>query len=245
MTLDIYLVLHYINTISNVRRHIMCVKLYEAGKSILEMGYYKNENAKSGDYNPGHEDAVAKVLDNHGFSEVTVPALTRGMLKKWWDNGFDNSLDSVMSDTPAGSYVLQPGGTQSFPDLLVKDFNGRVVALECKSGKGTHPMWNDSTAKHGACYIMSSAKTNSTTLFMGEDVITAEELDVINKYHALFAELKAQCATEMAGVTSKNRGWLYSHRQQFFQQGGGVKTNYFTHVDRNSCEQSALEFLLA
>ena len=223
----------------------MCIKLYEAGKSILEMGYYKNENAKSGDYNPGHEDAVANVLKDHGFKEVDVVRLTRGMLKKWWEAGFDNSLDQVMSDTPNGSYVLQPGGTQSFPDILVKDFNGRMVALECKSGKGTHPMWNDSTAKPGACYIMSSAKTDSTTLFMGEDVITPEEIAVIQKYAEKFAEIKAECAREMMSVATKNRGWLYSHRQQFFQQGGATKTNYITHVDRSACETAALDFMKA
>jgi hypothetical protein len=224
---------------------MMCQKLYEAGKSILEMGYYKNENARSGDYQPGHEDAVADVLTGHGFQgfeQKDFPNLKRGHLKTWWNNGFGNQLDDVLADMPNGSYILQPGGTQSFPDVLVKDFNGRMVAIECKSGKGTHPMWNDSTPKHGAAYIMSSARTGASTLFMGEDVFTKEEADVIEKFNQKFEELKQECFAELSQVNNFNRGWLYSHRRQFFQQGGKTKTNYFTHPDKESCEKNVLEF---
>lgn len=224
----------------------MCQKLFEAGQQILAMPYYKNQNARSGDYQPGHEEAVADVLVSHGFlrfEQQDVPQLKRGHLKHWWENGFGNQLDEILADLPDGSFVLQPGGTQSFPDVLVKDFNGRMVALECKSGKGTHPMWNDSTPKPGAAYIMSSGRLNETTLFMGEDVITPEEQETINKYHILFEKLKRECETEMSTVNSFNRGWLYSHRRQYFQQGGKAKTNYFTHSDRSRCEQNVLEFL--
>lgn len=224
----------------------MCKKLAEAGVDILAMPYYKNENARSGDYQPGHEDAVADVLESHGFTrfeQKDVPQLKRGHLKHWWENGFGDQLDEILADLPSGSFVLQPGGTQSFPDVLVKDFNGRMVALECKSGKGTHPMWNDSTPKPGAAYIMSSGRLNETTLFMGEDVITPEEQETINKYHILFEKLKRECEAEMSTVNSFDRGWLYSHRRQYFQQGGKAKTNYFTHSDRSRCEQNVLEFL--
>ena len=224
----------------------MCEKLKTAGEKILAMGYYKNENARSGDFIPGHEEAIANVLEAEGFQKFTqedFPNLKRGHLKTWWEGGFGNQLDEVLADQPSGSFILQPGGTQSFPDNLVKDFNGRLVALEAKSGKGTHPMWNDSTPKPGAAYIMSSGRVDETTMFMGEDVITTEEQDVINKYHLLFEELKQQCAAEMETVNNKNRGWLYSHRRQFFQQGGKDKTNYFTHPDREDCENKVLEFL--
>lgn len=224
----------------------MCEKLGQAGKKILEMGYYKNENARSGDYNPGHEDAIADVLVRFDFKKFVkddFPKLQRKHLRQWWDGGFGNQLDLILADMPKGSFILQPGGTQSFPDLLIRDFNGRFVALEAKSGGGTSPMWNDSTPKHGAAYIMSSARTNETTMFMGEDVITIEENAVIEKYSKLFEELKQKCREEMATVNNKNRGWLYSHRRQFFQEGGGAKTNYFTHPDRAMCEKNVLDFL--
>ena len=224
----------------------MCEKLAQAGKDILGMGYYKNDNARSGDYVAGHEDAVADVLKEHGFigfEQGDFKGLKRKHLKQWWEAGFGNQLDDILKDMPEGSFILQPGGTQSFPDILVKDFNSKFYALECKSGKGTHPMWNDSTPKHGAVYIMSSKKTDQTTLFLGNDVITKEEQSVIDRYNGLFENLKRQCEVEMGKVSSKNRGWLYSHRRQFFQQGGADKTNYFTHPDSQGCEQRALEYL--
>jgi len=224
----------------------MCKKLKLAGQAILSMGYYKNESARSGTYTPGHEDAVADVLIENGFNKFKqedFPNLRKRHIKAWYTNGFDNSLDNILIDMPNCSFILQPGGTQSFPDILVKDGKGKLFALECKSGHGTHPMWNDSTPKPGAVYIMSSGRLNQTTMFLGEDVFTAEEANVIEKYNLLFEELKAQCKIELDSVPNKNRGWLYSHRKQFFQQGGGDKTNYFTHKDRNECEKRVMKFL--
>jgi len=228
----------------------MSQQLYNAGVEILKMGYYKNENARSGDYNPGHEDAVAAVLDNHGFTGFTqtdFPQLKRSHLKIWWESDFTDTteLNKALATLPAGSYVLQPGGTQSFPDILVKDFCGRFVALECKSGKGTHPMWNDSTPKPGAAYIMSSGKVNETTLFMGDDVITQEQQKIINEGLKQLQELAESISSQVKNLDKHNRGFILSSRKQFFQQGGMEKTNYFTHASRKQCEQNVLEFLSA
>jgi hypothetical protein len=225
----------------------MCKKLKQAGKLILDMGYFKNEHARSSTYVAGHEEAVAVVMESVGFKRFEredFPELKRNDLKRWWEAGFGPELDQTLINQPKGSFILQPGGTQSFPDILVKDFKGRIVAVECKSGnKGTHPMWNDSIPKPGAVYIMSSGRTDSTTMFMGQDVITPEEADVIAKYNKMFEDLKQQCKAEMTLTHNKNRGWLYSHRRQFFQYGGQEKTNYFTHTDRAQCEKSVLDFM--
>ncbi len=228
----------------------MSQQLYLAGLDILKMGYYKNENARSGDFNPGHEDAVAKVLDRHGFQGFTqndFPQLNRGHLKAWWESNFEfvADLNRVLSSMPLGSYILQPGGSQSFPDILVKDFNGRFVALECKSGKGTHPMWNDSTPKPGAAYIMSSSTAKSTTMFMGEDVITPEQQKIIDDGLIQLSQLAASISAQVKALDKHNRGFILSSRKQFFQQGGKKFTDYFTHSNRQQCEKNVLEFLSA
>ena len=228
----------------------MSIQLYNAGVEILAMGYYKNENARSGDYNPGHEDAIASVLDKHefkGFTQKDFPKLQRSHLKEWWESNFtdDTNLKVVLEDLPAGSYVLQPGGTQSFPDILVRDCCGRFVALECKSGKGTHPMWNDSTPKPGAAYIMSSGKLNQTTLFMGEDVITEQQQKIIDDGLKQLQALAENISSQVKALDKYNRGFILSSRKQFFQQGGKEKTNYFTHVGKEQCEKNVLEFLSA
>jgi hypothetical protein len=223
----------------------MCQKLYEAGIKILGMGYYKNENARSGDYNPGHEDAVAEVLTEVGFTDVTEEdyGLKRGLLKEWWENGFDGTLDEQLANMPNGSFILQPGGTQSFPDILVKDFNGRMVALECKSGKGTHPMWNDSTPKFNAVYIMSSGKVDETTVFMGNDAITKKQLELIEEAVAEMVATAKKYNVLIANEDFCESGFTVNCRKQFFQQGGALKTNFFTHKYREMREKNVLEFL--
>ena len=224
----------------------MSTQLKAAGELILQMGYYKNDNARSGDYNPGHEDAVAVVLSEcgfQGFVQPDFPQLQRKHLKEWWDNEFGNQLDDILSDMPCGSYILQPGGSQSFPDILVKDFDGKTVAIECKSSKSTHPMWNDSTPKLGAVYIMSSAKVNATTMFMGEDVITKETISYFNE---AVAQMNAIAATfnDLAKEADEfMSGFIVTCRKQFFQAGGGAKTNYFTHVARDRREGNVLNLL--
>ena len=223
----------------------MCEKLLEAGKKILEMGYYKNESARSGEFVPAHEIAVANVLVGIGFIEVFAGmfSLKKGDLKKWWENRFDDSLDEILKDMPNGTFILQPGGTQSFPDILVKDFNGRIVAIECKSGKGTHPMWNDSTPKFGAVYIMSSKKVDGTTVFMGEDAITKKQLEYINQAVEEMVAVAKKFNILIANEDSYETGFTVNCRKQFSQKGGKLKTNFFLHKYREMREKNVLEFL--
>lgn len=224
----------------------MSKQLKKAGQQLLKMGYYKNHHARSGEYGQGHEEAVADVLENCDFTRLdrtSVPSLSRGVLKEWWQTGFGDGLAEILSEQPQGSFILQPGGSQSFPDLLIRDFGGRWVALECKSSKGSTPMWNDSVPKQGAVYVFSSERHDSTTLFMGQQVITVKELDIINSYHQQFLELKAKCSSDLEKADTFGRGWVYSHRPQFFQQGGAEFANYFEHSDRSHCEQQTMEYL--
>ena len=224
----------------------MSSQLKAAGELILHMGYYKNDNARSGNYNPGHEAAVAAVLSEcgfQGFVQSDFPQLRRKHLKEWWENEFGNQLDDILSDMPPGSYILQPGGSQSFPDILVKDFGGKIVAVECKSAKGTHPMWNDSTPKLGAVYIMSSSKANETTMFMGEDLISKETLSHFTQALAKMYAIADTFNDLAKGADVHMSGFKITCRKQFFQAGGGAKTNYFTHGSRYCRESNVLNLL--
>lgn len=224
----------------------MCEKLLEVGKKVLKMGYYKNESVRSGKSTPAHEDAVANVLVEVGFIQVFAEMfpLKKGDLKKWWENRFDDSLDEILKDMPKGTFILQPGGTQSFPDILVKDFNGRIIAIECKSSKKTHPMWNDSTPKSGAVYIMSSAKVDKTTVFMGEDAITKKQLEYMNQAVEEMTDVAKKFNALIMNEDFYETGFRVACRKQFFQQGGGLKTNFFLHKYREMREKNVLEFLV-
>lgn len=248
----------------------MSKQLYQSMKAILAMPYFKNEQARSGNSDRGHEAAVAAQLDHHGFQLLLnrdYPKLKKQVMKEWEQSGFDPHLLAAMSDTswerkpnrtfglmPNGSYLMQPAGAQSFPDFLIRDFNARFIAVEAKSGKKKEgqspshtnstaaPMWNDNLPKLGAIYIYSNEKVNETTLFLGRDVITPQ---VIQLQQQLINQLSTVVDTFRSRVTAadvKSRGWDIKFRPQNFQGGGAICCDYFKHKDRVMCEKNVMEF---
>ena len=142
---------------------------------------------------------------------------------------------------PVGSYIVQPAGSQGFPDILVRDHNDRFIALECKSGQGVDaPMWNDNAPKPNAIYILASGSRNETTVFIGKDVFSSPEQIRINKLIEDWNALTKICKADLLAMDSSNRGFWCNARPQYNQYGGAVKTNYFTHANRKTCETNAL-----
>lgn len=211
------------------------------------MPYFKNEHARSGVTVHGHEDAVALKLADSGFAEKDkkdYPTLSKSLLRKWATTGDETQLRLATSSMPNGSYITQPAGSQGFPDILVKDFDGRYFAFECKSTKGSGtPMWNDSLPKPNAIYVMNSGKYNSTTLFIGRDVISSAEQKLMDEQEKAIEQIVEQYKQKLASMDVFNRGWLQKSRRQHFQYGGNTKTDYFKHADRSKCEQNVLNFV--
>jgi len=213
------------------------------------MPYFKNEQARSGGANYGHEDAVADRIRSAKFVEEDrkdYPKVTKSLLKKWAETGDDTDLRAVTKSMPLGSFILQPAGTQGFPDVLVRDFNDRFVAVECKSGKnGLCPMWNDNLPKPNTIYVLSSGLLNKTTIFLGRDVISPEEQALMDEQEAKIAEIVKEFNKRMTTVDKFGRGWIQKSRKQHFQGGGNAKTNYFKHTSRQLCESNALDYAKA
>lgn len=224
----------------------MAVQLHNALTSILAMPYFKNEAHKSGGASFGHEEAVGIKIAAAGFKEeqkTSYPTLSKSMLRKWAAGGADTDLRKALHNMPNGSFIVQPAGSQGFPDILVRDFNDRFVAIECKSGKnGQCPMWNDNVPKPMAIYILSSGVQNATTIFMGRDVISDAEQKLMDEQEAEIAKIVKAYNTKLNAIDTFNRGWLQKSRKQHFQGGGGAKTNYFTHASREACETNALMY---
>lgn len=226
----------------------MSTQLHQAVKNILEMPYYKNEAARSGGSKNGHESAVAEKVKLAGFSEfpkIQYKKVTKTLLREWAESGNDTELRQSTQGLPIGSYILQPAGSQGFPDILIKDFNDRFVAIECKSSEdATCPMWNDNLPKSNIIYVFTSEKVNKTTIFLGQDVIT-EELK--QSQLAMIDELK-QVVEKYKAINEQldmfKRGWLTKFRPQNFQAGGDSLVNYFNHPSRLTCETNALNYSL-
>ncbi len=227
----------------------MSAQLHSAIQNILEMPYFKNEQARSGGANYGHEEAVAEKIKAAGFTEVDkkqFPKITKKMLKQWAISRDDTELRKVTAGLPEGTYILQPAGSQGFPDVLVKDWGDRFVAVECKSGKGEgSPMWNDNAPKSDAIYVYSSGSRNETTAFLGKDVVTPEIQARIDKLIEDWKKLTDQCKEDLKALDKFNRGYFCNARPQYNQGGGNAKTNYFTHASRQLCESNVLEYAKA
>jgi len=222
----------------------MTTQLHTAMVAIMAMPYFKNAHAQSGSVTHGHETAVADVLSQHGFTSLPKsawPKLTKSLLRTWAETGDSAALVQATVGMPPGSFIVQPAGSQGFPDILVLDTNQRFIALECKSGQnGLCPMWNDNLPKPQAIYILSSGAANATTVFMGRDVITAAEQAVMDQQEAEMAQVAARYRALLLKMDQHNRGFHQKSRKQHFQSGGALRTNYFTHADRSQCETNVL-----
>lgn len=222
----------------------MSKQFHTAITTILKMPYYKNEAARSGLVLHGHEEAVAQKLKEASFTEElkeTYPELTKTLLKKWGTSGDDSILEHAIKDMPAGSYIKQPAGSQGFPDILVKDFNNRLIAIECKSTQKESVMWNDSLPKAitNAIYVLNSGTHNNTTAFIGSDIIDTTTVQLLE---AQYEKLKQIDEEYFKLIKSSKSNWRLRTRPQY--NTFGKKINFFKHVKRIERENAVLAYSL-
>lgn len=223
----------------------MSIQLDTAIRAILQMPYYKNDHAQTGGGKHQHEKKVAARLRDAGFKEQKkkIADLGRKMIKEWAITGDVESINKVLGDLKNGSFIIQPAGSQGFPDIIVKDFCGRFVCIECKSTEGVKPMWNDNLPKQDAIYIFSSEKTNATTCFLGKDVISDAAHDLYMRQIEQYKMIDAQFKPFWDSLDEEfNRGFFLRYRPQVNQGGKKAKTNYFEHQFKTQAEQNVLEF---
>ena len=218
----------------------MSIQLYNAFVDILKLPYHKNDHSTSGKREVRHEHVVADVLERQGFKPVTLAKNIKREVMKAYKKNDD---PSILPDIPAGTFIVQPCGTQSYPDMAVRDFNSQFYLVECKSiEKGGTPMWNDNPASHAkGIYILGSKYYNQNTAFLGKDVFPEKMLEILERRAIEQAELDARFNAELAAADCYNRGWKANCRTQHNQAGAGA--NYFTHPDIKKCEQAVLEFV--
>lgn len=226
----------------------MSEQLHKAVSEILAMPYFKNEAARSGGANYGHEEAVEKKILAAGFTKVektkdNFKGITKTLLKKWIRTGDDTDLRRVAAGLPIGSYISQPSGSQGSPDFLILDHGDRFVGIECKSGQsGLCPMWNDGLPGHSVIYVLSSGEMNQTTIFLGTDVLSEQEKELMEQQEREIAEVVKRYNDLSKALDKNNRGFIQKSRKQHFQQGSQHVTNYFIHPERAKCETNALEY---
>lgn len=222
----------------------MSTQLHEAMIDIIKMPYYKNQHHQSGNVKFGHENAIKDVLIRHNFNHYQSTKVKQEILKDWTETGNDKNLRKAVLYLKPGDFILQPGGSQSFPDLLVYDYTDRFIALECKSGKGVCPTWNDNTPKPNGIYIFSSNKYNATTVFLGQDVISDQERLLFQQQRDEYEKISKKYKSLLGKQDKFNRGWKLNARPKYSQYGGESKVDYFMHPSKILCETNVLNFAL-
>lgn len=223
----------------------MSQQLYQAGLDILAMPHYLNDHAAARGKHL-HEKAVAKRLLKNGFIEYTLTGQGPGrklLTKAFQSNDTQSLLEKLYPNMPKGSFIVQPAGSQAFPDILVRDFCGRFVRIECKSTKSAKkPMYNDNFPGD-ALYIFSNKKLNKTTLYTGRGVQDIERArDIRKRQTDEYEQINKKYAAEWAKCdVGYDRNFILTYRP--YVQQKGKNTDYFVHHRKAECEQAALDFL--
>jgi hypothetical protein len=214
--------------------------LFKVMNSILKMKYFRNEAACSGAVHntANHEAAIAKILDEHGLKKYKPPKkLKKENAMKWLDN------PKLASDIPNGTYIEQPFGKQSSPDLIVKE-NDIVFFIEAKSvDKNAKPLYNSGGINPKFIYVFCSKKFNETTIYRGCDIISESQYKLIQDHIAECRKRDEILNEELKKLDTTHRGVNYYTRPMIGQAGTKDYTNYFTHKQRQQVEQNTLEWI--
>lgn len=218
--------------------------------SILNMPYYKTYAATSGAFHniANHEDAIANVLNANQLT-IWLPKtkIACNDIWNWINTSISNinneDIQSISSIMPNNTYMRQPCGPNSSPDFIIKFADNIIIPLECKSADGYYPVYNSGGIKKNIIYAFCSKKTNSTTLYCGKDIITIAQQELIDELIIKQRELEEKYNELLKANDINKRGISYYTRPMIVQKGGSELTNYFTHSQKNICEQKVFQFI--
>ena len=218
-------------------------------RDIHAMPYFKNYAAASGvPHNLAkHEDAVELILSSNGFNLWNPAKKEKPSSEdvwKWINWSSPPSKDtSVVSKMPDFSYMAQPCGTHDSPDYLIKLDNNIFFGLECKSAAKNSPMYNSGGIKQNLIYAFCSEKTNETTIYVGEDIMTNEQQRLIDELIEQQRELEREFNEKLKLIDVHHRGVSYYTRPMIIQSGGASFIDYFTHPERKQCEENVYKYI--
>ena len=109
--------------------------------------------------------------------DKTLEAFLRDVLKlpykpnPQYNPEHENQVENLLKKHNI-KYVAQPNGSQKFPDFHLEEYD---IFLECKSIQGKTPKLNSHLPKHNIIYILASGKANKVNIFLGQDILSAED----------------------------------------------------------------------
>jgi len=219
-------------------------QIIQALKDIKQLPYYKNEAAGSelGQKYARHEEAISRVLEANNFTRKILPStskLNRAKGIRWINYPEEcTSLD-------IGQFIEQPFGSQQSPDFVIKVSNDFILFLEAKSSKELFPTYNSCIPHQNYVYVFTSKKTNQTTLYKGERIVTLEQEKLLKEYIEESRKRDEEFNKRLMDVTvdTNHRGIQFYTRPMIIQKGGKEYVDYFTHSQREQAENGVFEWV--
>lgn len=151
-----------------------------------------------------------------------------------------------------GSYMMQPYGTQDYPDFVVFT-NTLILPIETKYSKEkqSKPMWNGNLPKYNGIYVFASNGRKDVTFFTGNDVLPHNEREELVRYwemvrHEAEKHTKRLKAKRETGEYKFNRGFNIYPRETYNQSRAlneKAQLDYFSAPNRGEIEASVIAFL--
>ena len=202
---------------------------------IAKMPYYKNCSACSGltTAPANHEIAIEHVFNSYNMFQFN------GIKLKKKDK---QDLNYVLETMPNFTYISQPFGSQDSPDFIIKDENGIILCIEAKSSTTLYPLYNSGGINPHYIYVFCSEKSNQTVIYKGSDIINEQQHRLITEHIELQRQQDIELNKKLAELDSNNRGVSYYTRPMIGQKGTAEKTNYFTHINKDSAINNVINY---
>lgn len=230
------------STISHIKKQMS--QIIQALKDIKQLPYYKNEAAGSelGEKYARHEEAISRVLEANNFTRIILPStckLNRAKGIRWINHPEECTILDI------GQFIEQPFGSQQSPDFIIKVSNDFILFLEAKSSKELFPTYNSCIPHQNYVYVFTSKKTNQTTLYKGERIVTLEQEKLLKEYIEESRKRDEEFNKRLMDVTvdTNHRGIQFYTRPMIIQKGGKEYVDYFTHSQREQAENGVFEWV--
>lgn len=218
-------------------------QIIKALKDIKQLPYYKNEAAGSGlgHKYARHEEAISRVLEANNFTRIILSSkLNRGKGMRWINHPEECTILDI------GQFIEQPFGSQQSPDFIIKVSNDFILFLEAKSSEtALYPTYNSCIPHQNYIYVFTSKKTNQTTLYKGERIVTLEQERLLKEYIEESRKRDEEFNKRLMDVTvdTNHRGIQFYTRPMIIQKGGKEYVDYFTHSQREQAENGVFEWV--
>ena len=202
--------------------------------------YLGNSTGKS------FEDKIARLIQKEGILTVNIKEIETKDKETLKEISKETvKPENFLSNKLSSNFLSQPFGSQMYPDFLIL-LDDQIYCLEVKfsTKEGNKPFWNTGIPKPNGIYIFGSYGLNDLTFFFGKDVLPENEYKTLKYFFN--NELKDHLVQyNKEHFKEQKRGFNVYIRAAFEQSkkyNSEAHTNYFTHPNRDFCEESVINF---